>query len=236
MKIFNKECCDNLFHFLSNENLRDNYFKDTFDSSNFKFLNIETKYSLPDNLNLTPTPEKDLENSIKIFEALKDIDRVQGNDKRLWITLSHTLFFEYTQKRWDIKSTTSDDTIIRRFHFEGSSLEARMRNSISRLWWSAKLTYDDNREDKYELTRLLWSRQDIYQNIVERSYGTYDSVVKGFLEFYSLNKQLKEDQLRRLFTALNAIGGVKLLSIQDKNEIKITLTELANYYGFSIAA
>ena len=80
------------------------------------------------------------------------------------------------------------------------------------------------------------SRQDIYQNIVERSYGTYDSVVKGFLEFYSANPQLKEDQLRRLFTALNSVGGVKLLSAHTENEIKSTLKELATYYKITIAA
>lgn len=236
MKIFTKECCDNLLKFLSNHELKENYFKNEFDPSNFNYLNIETKYNLPENLILDPSPEKDLENSIKIFEGLKDLDRIQANDKRLWLTLTHTYFFEYTQRRWDIRSTDSDKRLLRRFYFEGSSLEARMRNSISRLWWSAKLTYDERREDNYELTRLLWSRQDIYQNLVERSYATYEPVVTGLLEFYSANTQLKEDQLRRLFTALNAVGGVKSLPVQDKNEIRTILTDLAIYYGFKVAA
>jgi hypothetical protein len=236
MRIFTKECCDNLLKFVNNNDLRDNYFKGSFDTSKFNYLNIETKFNLPEDLILNPSPEKDLENSIKIYDALKDLDRVQANDKRLWLTLTHTLFFEYTKRRWDIRNADSDKKLIRRFYFEGSSLEARMRNSISRLWWSAKITYDESRDDHYELTKLLWSRQDIYQNIVERNYGTYDGVVTGLLEFYAVNKQLKEDQLRRLFTALNIVGGVKALPIQNKNEIKSTLTELAKYYGFTIAA
>lgn len=236
MKIFTKDTCNNLLQFVSRDDLKGNYSKISFDSTEFTYLPLETKYHIPEDLILDPSVENDLENSIKIFEALKDLDRVQANDKRLWITLCHTTFFEYTQKRWDVKSTDSNDKIISRFYFEGSSLESRMRNSLSRLWWSAKLTYDETREDKYELTKLLWSRQDIYQNIVERSYGTYDSVVKGILEFYSINRQLKEGQLRRLFTALNATGGVQLLNIQHKDEIKATLKDLSLYYGFPIAA
>jgi len=236
MKIFTKDCCDSLLKYVGDKDQRINYVGEVFDSTDFKYLNIETKYELPENIALEPTADKDYENSVKIFEALKNLDRVQANDKRLWVTLTHTCFFEYTQKRWNISNSDSDNTLIRRFHFEGSSLEARMRNSISRLWWAAKLTFDKSRTDNFELTKLLWSRQDIYQNIVERSYGTYDSVVKGFLEFYSANPQLKEDQLRRLFTALNSVGGVKLLSAHTENEIKSTLKELATYYKITIAA
>lgn len=236
MKFFTKQCCEDLLKFTSQNELRANYFKDAFDPSYFRYLTASTNYDIPRDLQLNESPGSDLENSIKIFEALKYLDRVQANDKRLWVTLTHVTFFEYTKKRWAINENDSDEKILRRFHFEGSSLAARMRNSISRLWWSAKLTYDEERKDKYELTKLLWSKQDIYQNIVERSYGTYDPVVKGFLEFYSDRTDLKEDQLRQLFTALNSVGGVKVLSMHSKSEIKDTLVQLSDYYKFSTAS
>ncbi|SRR6266536_570202 len=225
MKIFTDNCCEALLQFTNDKELRKNYLKDKFDVKYFTYLNQETAFNLPEDLVLDPTAEKDLENSIKIFEGLKNIELLQANDRRLWVTLTHTTFFEYSKERW-INDENSDKKIVRRFHFEGASLEARMRNSISRLWWSAKVTYDESREDKYELTKLLWSKQDIYQNLVERSYGTYESVIKGFLEFYSENNNLKEVQLRQLFTALNSIGGVKVLSIHSKEEIKNITTVL----------
>lgn len=235
MKLFSEKCCELLLQFTNNNDLRKNYFRPNFDPIYFEYLKQESSLLIPEELVLNPNSEDDCENSIKIFEALKDIDLVQANDRRLWVTLTHTIFFQYSNQRW-IREENSDKKIIRRFHFEGTSIEARMRNSISRLWWAAKISYDQSRRDPYELTRLLWSKQDIYQNLVERSYGTYNSVVKGFLEFYFENNYLKEDQLRRLFTALNSIGGVKALSVHSKEEIKNILSSLITFYNFKIAA
>lgn len=235
MKIFTDSCCDSLLLFTSDKELRKNYSQPSFDPLYFNYLNQELQLTIPDDFELNSNAESDLENSIKIFELFKSLDLIQANDRRFWVTLTHTRFFDYSSRRW-FSEALSDKQILRRYHFEGVSLEARMRNSISRLWWAARITYDSSKTDPYELTRLLWSKQDIYQNLVERSYGTYESVVKGFLEFYSENLNLKEDQLRRLFTALNSIGGVKILSVHSKEEIKEILKNLSTFYNFKIAA
>ena len=237
MKLFTENCCQRLLNITNNEASKIEYYKNLFDSKHFEFISNEVSLDLSLQIELDPSSQKDFENSVLIFEKFKDLNRVQANDKRLWTTLTHTVFFKYTQKRWNIGMEASSETLIRRFHFEGASLETRMRNSISRLWWAAKITYDENNsEDKYALTKLLWSKQDIYQNLVERSYGTYDSVLKGFLEFYSENIFLKEDELRKLFTALNAMGGVKVLSNLNKNEIKVYLQKLMLYYNYKLVA
>jgi hypothetical protein len=219
MKILTSKCCDELIKLVNTPDVIKLYSQPSFDSSRLEFLKSELNVEDPSSLQLDPSENDDCNNSISIFEHFKKLDRVQANDRRFWVTLTHTHFFEYTKKRWNINKDTSDKTLIRRFHFEGSSLETRMRNSLSRLWWSAKITYDESREDKYELTKLLWSKQDIYMGLVERSFGTYSSVVKGFLEFYSNNLFLKEGQIRSLLTGLNAIGGVKPLALHSKDEI-----------------
>jgi hypothetical protein len=235
MKIFTDNCCESLLHFTSDKELRKNYSQPVFDSNYFEFVKQENPLIISNDLVLDPKVDSDLENSIKIFDLFNGLDLVQANDRRLWVTLTHTTFFNYSRQRL-FKDVHSDKQIMRRFHFEGASLEASMRNSISRLWWAAKITYDSTRNDPYELTKLLWSKQDIYQNLVERSYGTYDSVVKGFLEFYSEHGNLKEDQVRKLFTALNSIGGVKVLSVHSKDEIKDILNDLTSFYNFKLAA
>lgn len=235
MKIFTDNCCESLLQYTNNKDLRNIYSQSLFDPNYLEYLKQENSIIIPDDLKLDSKSESDLENSIKIFTVLQNLDLVQANDRRLWVTLTHTKFFDYTKERWKTEGQ-SDRQILRRFHFEGASIEARMRNSISRLWWAAKITYDNTRKDPFELTKLLWAKQDIYQNLVERSYGTYDSVTKGFLEFYSENGNLKEDQLRKLFTALNSIGGVKVLSIHSRDEIKTILNELTSFYNFKTAA
>jgi hypothetical protein len=235
MKVFTDKCCELLLSYTRDNELKKNYSATVFSEKYFEFLKQENPIAIPDDFKLEPKSESDLENSIKIFEIFNSLDLVQANDRRLWVTLTHTIFFDYCRKRW-FNDVLTDKQILRRFHFEGISLEARMRNSISRLWWGAKITYDSSKKDPYELTRLLWTKQDIYQGLVERSYGTYEPVVKGFLEFYSENQDLKESQIRKLFTALNSIGGVKVLSAHSTDEIKTILSQLISYFNFKLAA
>lgn len=211
--------------------LRSNYFEDNFDDSYFEYLQKEFEISNELLPVLIGNANDDYENAVKIFEAFKSLTLTQANDSRFWVTLTHTVYFNYSQTRWNVTEIDSDEKLLRRFHFEGTSIEARMRNSISRLWYSAKMTYDDNRQDPYELTSLLWSKQDLYQNLMERSYGSYQGLVTAFLEFYKENSSLKEGELRQLFTGVNSIGGVKVLSLLGKEKVKSVLSELRDFYS-----
>ena len=233
MKILTTACCDKLVTQATVDKFREKY-STNFDGTEFEYLSLDNGLTFPDDFELDPND--DAKSSILFFSALDGLDRVQANDKRLWMTLTHTCFFEYTKERWKVDHSSSDDTIKDRFLFEGSSIQTRMRNAVSRLWWAAKLTQDINRADPFELTKILWSKQDIFQNLVERSYGTNDSVMKGFLEFYSKNNHLKERQLRTLFTSLNSAGGVQVLAAHNKEDVINTLSSISNYYGFKTAA
>ena len=46
-----------------------------------------------------------------------------------------------------------------------------VRHGIARLYWSVYLTYDENNDNPYEYTELLFNKQDVLVNIGERSYG-----------------------------------------------------------------
>lgn len=229
IKLLSKDTCDSLLNFEADANLRSFYNKPMFDSSKLNYLNTITSFSMDDDIALGTAPKDDFINSKKIFTSLKNLNMVQANDKRLWVALTHTIFFSYTQKRWNINEESSEGTILSRFHFEGRGLETRMRNSISRLWWAAKITYDKGRDDNFELTELLWEKQDIITSLVERSFGTYKNVLYGFLEFYKSNKHLKEDDIRALAKGLNSIGGVKVLPIIGQNLIANELRKVADY-------
>lgn len=234
INLLTNSCCDNLLQFQSEHSIRERYNLCEFPEDHLEKMKFATKYGIDENIVLSPRPENDVDSSIALFSELKDLDRVQANDRRLWVALTHGRFYKYTKERWGYNEAYSKKALIRRFHFEGSSLEARMRNSISRLWWAAKITYDENRDDPFELTKLLWSKQDLIQNVVERSYGTYENVVRGILEIYKSNSQLSERELRYLYTGLNAIGGVKILSFLTVDEIKAELKNIANYKNITL--
>jgi len=233
IKILTNSCCDNLLKFSKDESIKERYGLSNYPKECLLELKTPTKYFIDEDLVLSPKAEDDLENSISIFKQLKNLDRVQANDRRLWVALTHGRFFRYTKERWN-PSKYSNDAILRRFHYEGSGLETRMRNSISRLWWAAKVTYDNNRTDPFELTKLLWSKQDLIQNILERSFGTNRNVVIGILETYRDNPGISEDNLRVLYTGLNAVGGVKILSFLTVDEIKSELARIALFNNINL--
>ncbi len=230
--------CKELLEFKSNQEIRDRY-----NSAGFIFSENEKLISeliISGNLNeisLGITAADDMANSKRIFSALKDLDLAQASDKRLWVTLTHGQFFQYTVERWGINSATSNEVIQDRFHFEGSGLRPRNQNSIARLWWGAKLTYDPDSLTPFELTDLLWEKQDFYQNLIDRKFSTYPGILKGFLRFYSENRHLdiKRD-MRRLFKGVNALGGVRILPLLTEKEVYLELFRLSKFYKISAAS
>jgi len=90
IKILTQSCCEDLLTFATHPELRDEYNHDKYDSSKLEFLKIPTKYFIDDLIALGTTSKDDCESSIIIFKELIDVDKVQANDKRLWVSLTHT--------------------------------------------------------------------------------------------------------------------------------------------------
>lgn len=235
IKLLTQQCCSNLLAFASDPELRNAYNRDSFDDGRLEFLK-SNPYAVDEAVKFGFDPSDDCQSSISLFKELEDLDLVQANDKRLWTSLTHTLFYEYTRKRWKIGPESSDQTIIRRFHFEGNGIEARMRNSVSRLWWTAKVTYDSGRKEPFELTRLIWERQDIHVALMERSLGTYPNLIRTFLEFYKKNRQLAENDIRMILRGINATGGVKQIPLLDDNAVLAEIRRVADYAGIKVNA
>jgi hypothetical protein len=237
-KILSATTCTQLLNYRTDETIRNRYNEEMFDVSGATWVRdvVNLELNINDIAKFIPSASGDMDSSIKLFNALKHLDLVQANDKRLWITLTHTLFYNYTRNRWGINESSSDDVIKDRFHFEGAALRQRNQNSIARLWWAAKLTWDPKRKDPFELTRLLWEKQDFYQNLIDRRFSTYRGTLIGFLNFYSKNKHLdlKQD-MRKLFKGLNALGGVRLLSLMPEQEVEKELIKLCGFYNIKVA-
>ncbi|MDF1813020.1 MAG: DUF6339 family protein [Verrucomicrobiales bacterium] len=125
---------------------------------------------------------EDAENAIKIFEYLGPLNRTQAADPRLWATLSHITFWEYCRKRWPEANKGSGYILEHWFERPGGGLGALRRNAISRLWWAANLTvapWDSDLQlshlkssDRFKFTRILLSQAQIFQDVLEREYGS----------------------------------------------------------------
>ena len=173
----------------------------------------------------------DIENAIRLHGALRQLTLLQARDPRLWTYLVHVEFWQYMRKRWPIERHLSERDraerfVLARYFIPQNQSRALLRNGIARLWWYAHMTYDSERENPYELTAVLLSTLDITQQILERNLGRAPSVMLGFLEFLSRNKDVllaggndNRLRIRRLAKFLNLYGGVSILDCLTKVEV-----------------
>ena len=80
---------------------------------------------------------KDRENALIIYSALKNFKVSYASDERLWVTLAFGEFFEYTKKRWQPVNGSKEEIAksLKNHWFAPTSRSKWRDQSISRLWW-----------------------------------------------------------------------------------------------------
>ena len=129
------------------------------------------------------------------------------------------------QQRWEVEKAKKPRFIRERYFLSGTDSRALVRNGIGRLWWYAKMTYDSERSDKYELLRAAYLKLDIAQNLFENSFGRSRSLVHAYLEFVLRNqKQCAEatgnrERMRYLASCISNRTGVALVDRMTKQQV-----------------
>ena len=101
-----------------------------------------------------PTSD-DITNAMSMYSNLSDLNDSFATDERLWAGLAHTLFYEYMQTRW--KNKKADSTyILNHYFFNKGKPRCYLMQSISRLWWLGRLTYNnDYEDDPYKILKFM---------------------------------------------------------------------------------
>lgn len=223
LKVFTESYTDKLHRDVKSTDNIENYLKHTFPYEE-RFPKGNTNIFITEDFDLD-ADKTDLENSILLYEELQ-LNETQASDPRLWTYLSHVVFWKYMRKRWAIENVRKNDNpigrVVDRYLLINPRLESLTRNGISRLWWYAHLTRDKEREDNYELTRVLLSRAEIPVGLLERTIGINCNMRTAILEFLKENENIlsNEDLTRELLRTLNLYGGTKVLPLLEISEIK----------------
>ena len=214
------------------------YKKDIIVFPGVEFLNF--KY----NENGKNEPLNDADNAIMLFETFGNFGRKNAIDAGFWISLTHTNqeCYEYTQKRWLSKSPDKTSNVINHFFFGNEGLDdtaIRQKNALSRLYWTALLTYDkDNKNDPYEYTRVLFSSEMIHNNIILSPTAKSPVRMKGTMEALKICQEDVPSNLRSDFpwlfgyviTQVNSIAkGCQLdkLTAEEIRDIVLKQYEIA---------
>jgi hypothetical protein len=211
--------------------------KNSFTFSDDKIISLD---AYPDStaIFLNKASETDnylLENSKKIYEGLK-LNEFQASNQCYWAYLSLVVFREYMEdirplnppdpkaQLGEIKSEKFINYIISHYLFRGSSVGDLLLNDISLLWWTAHLTYREDKKDPYELTAEVFTMLDYTRHLLPGTQGRDKVFRDAVLEFVCENKTLflseKQDKIRLIQRKLNYEAGVRMFPILQKEEIK----------------
>ena len=165
-------------------------------------------------------PLTDAENAQRVYSHMKALSDSQASDERIWLAYTLQEQLEYMKYRW--KANSSQD-MLNRYFFNYSKNRSLFRNGMARLWWIGRVTYDEKREDPFELTKFLCNHQDFIEAICGRSTFNNPVVQKATLNaLYDVLKDRKSDNreiIREIARYVNLLAGTFILDMLTYDEV-----------------
>jgi hypothetical protein len=164
-----------------------------------------------------------------VYGNLQFLTDSQASDERLWAGLGLGHFWKYIKYRWNIDGQSSVDTIRNHFFFGMGPRVSLTRQGVARLWWIGRLTYDGQRSDPFELTKLVCEQASFITDILERNTSNNPCIVHAFLDaLLALRGEgitITAELVRELSKYLNVLGGTYLLDCLSPEKIILKVTE-----------
>lgn len=198
------------------------YAKDSFEVDISQVKRLANVYA-PEGLieKLDKVWNDDFKAAVAIYEAYKDISPLLASNEAFWAYLTHVDLFSYAQKRWPkVKEDDCSSDYILDHWFIGSY--GVLRNAIGSMWWGVNNTIDESRENKYELTEILFSNYTF--RVV--NFGSYILIrhreaMIGILSYLKDNPAIVSNAFeyrgRYISKYFNRLGAVKQLAYMKRD-------------------
>lgn len=175
--------------------------------------------------------DSDIENVKRIYTAMSMLSETEATDERLWVGLSHGIFWEYCIYRWSYDTKTPTENEIKsRFFFSQNKRSAILINSLAKLWWIGKLTYDENRSNPFELTEYL--RNDFGTKVMilfSSNFSNNPTITRAFLasciRFQKQDIKLSRAIYTETVKYINVLGGTYILDYFTEEELTEKITK-----------
>jgi len=195
-----------------------------------------------DLLKISNDPTFDTENAIKFYERNKNLPTTLASSNHYWTTLAHTKYYNYMQTRWAVNENTKPSNIETRYFFSSTNQKSRARHGLTRLWWIAHLTYNENNpQDLYYYTKIATRDQELYNLIMETKhiaqnkkalFAMLDIIIYVFdlQEKGEVGNFHKRNFYRKLMQQINLIGSVTIWDILSQEEANKKLMSFVIQY------
>lgn len=238
LSYFSKNLCDvletsvsqNMEHYLSG-NIK-NIIETNHPEKNIRELpHISIDFDQFDTLLTDAVVKSDEFNALIIWKAFENLTPKLAADERIWIALTHQYASKFVIDRYVSKKDDSKYNLIRDRFFcrlRGPSRGIQTRNALSRLWWGA---YSCEKASVLEFSErlhiLMGFNSDFTQQFFERPTTSHipnviDAIlclVNDDLQKEEKNRRVKRDIWNEWFKKIDKLGGKKLLSVYDKNDL-----------------
>jgi hypothetical protein len=108
--------------------------------------------------------------------------------------------------------------------FDYGARRSLVRNGLARLWWIGRLTYDDSRTDKYELTKFVCEHNDHIMHIIERNTSNNPRIIQALIDGMLVARKeglnINTNIVGELCKYLNLLGGIYILDCLPKDRIE----------------
>lgn len=202
---------------------------------------LDFKYEVNDfelKIDMESKGKMDLDNIKTLYESMNMISDSQASDERLWVGLTHGKFYDFVRQRWsyDKKGMEKED-IIKSRYFISKSTRGMMRNTLSKLWWAGRFTYDSKRQNPFELTEVLGNR-DISTRMNDLFTSNFSRNPKVCHSFLSAIKLYEDNGItiggytyRKLVQYMNLYGGMTVVDYLEEDElIEVLCTKIEKLF------
>lgn len=162
-----------------------------------------------------------------IYKILKNMTPQQATDERVWVYLTHFVFWDYSRARWPLgKDNDEQSAKIVATHFFASGIRGRVRdNAISRLWWMGHICAGLDHDLRDALEALLL-QEDVRKEVMERaafcrSKQIFNVLTKFMIRSCKGNQKLHGRQkFREFIRRLNRLGGMRVLNAMPEKQLE----------------
>lgn len=214
-------------------------------SEDVVYINEEIKFNYQDLVLPTKSPDINYiqKNTQILHQSLNTLTPSQASREELWFTMLHTYYLEYLLAYVQlIKDDNNFKVKLKNaIFFTTTNSKSLLTQQLSRYWWTSYLTLDFNnsndiyyytkfftnedpkRKIAFILTSKILNNSAIINGILEAVYESVESnFIKNSLDTYLL-----------IIKHFNMVGGVRILDILTKEQIKSETIQLLNDIYFN---
>lgn len=184
-----------------------------------KFIIDDFKLKIPKN---SKDKVKEIENSIILYEHLKDLPRYVLTDERFWNWINFEKGYEVALLMMPV--TIGSSVIKNHWLFTQGKRRGLFFGVLSRAFLRVMLTVDNSKEDPYELTKFVIEKPERFRNLSWRTFSSQKHIVTGTLKAEKqLYKEYGNIEKTKYFTEIakdvSKYGSVNLIDIMNENDI-----------------